>query len=716
MESVKLLSVPKGSLNELGVFRLNISDLLITVLARWLLLTGLLVLSACSPQPKISFFPLFSDHAVLQASNHVPVWGWAEPGEAVIVRLGSDAARTTATADETGCWHVVLDLQNAGPGPFELTAEGLHGRAVAEDVLVGEVWLCSGQSNMELPLQDTRDGVQEAARSENPKLRQFLVERTALTPAPSTFKGRWTVADPKNSGAFTAVGYYFGKEIEAEVHTPVGLVNASWGGTTVEAWTSTKGFNDPTLQQEAEKARDEHTNYAWLKASLQAWVEHMGRADHPCSDTAQYTEPVDEANADSDWKPVVLPGAFADAGLPDAGAVWLQRTVNVSQGGVGHGLDLFLGNIHGSIKAYWNGKYLGASECSEQNPQLHVRGAAVRTGANLLALRVFQPLSGAKITSGEKALFEVNQQNDILSLEGIWEGRAEFGLPALDSEHQPPAEPVLTYPPRQVASYLYDSMIAPLVPCAMRGVLWYQGEANAEQAWQYRTAFPSLINDWRARWGRGDFPFYFCQLAGYKASQAQPGESDWAELREAQTASLALPATGEAILIDAGEESDIHPKNKATPGERLARIALAKTYGQEQTVCCGPELTDWRADGNKVRLTFRHTNGGLVATPLPTTYRPASKLPETKPVVRHSPFSELEGFAVCGNDHVWKWATTAKIEGNEVVLTCAEVPWPVAVRYAWGNNPLCNLSNGAGLPAGPFRTDDFPATTLRAEY
>jgi sialate O-acetylesterase len=257
-------------------------------------------------------------------------------------------------------------------------------------------------------------------------------------------------------------------------------------------------------------------------------------------------------------------------------------------------------------------------------------------------------------------------------------------------------------------------MIRPLIPYGLRGVIWYQGEANVSRAEQYRTAFPLMISDWRKHWGKGDLPFYFCQLANYQAKEKVPGESALAELREAQTHALSLPRTGQAILIDLGESEDIHPRNKKDVGERLARIALAKDYGKSVPFS-GPTLSSSKFENGRAMLTFSNTDGGLAAAPLPEKEILVSKTGKTAPLQRNSPQSQLEGFAICGSDQVWYWAD-AKIEGETIIVQSDKVPEPVAVRYAWANNPTCNLINGAGLPAGPFRTDDFPRKTAGLKY
>ncbi len=294
--------------------------------------------------------------------------------------------------------------------------------------------------------------------------------------------------------------------------------------------------------------------------------------------------------------------------------------------------------------------------------------------------------------------------------------KVEYALaaPAPDKPApQFPAAPSVS--PENTATYLYNGMINPILSYAISGAIWYQGESNAGRAYQYRTAFPLMITDWRKHWGQGDFPFYFVQVANYQPKASAPGESGWAELREAQNMALKLPNTGQAVIIDAGESDDIHPRNKAIVGQRLARIALARDYGEKDLVYSGPTYKSMKVDGSKVRLSFDHIGGGLVAKELPATYLKKYLTNETATLVRNTPSSELEGFAVCGDDKKWSWAD-AKIDGNEVVVWSDKVPNPIAVRYGWADNPTCNLYNKGGLPASPFRTDDFPGVTINGKY
>jgi len=489
---------------------------------------------------------IFSDHMVLEKTGKVPIWGKASPGEEVQVTLNRVSAK--AKADSDGKWMVTLDLSKCGPGPFEMTVEGGN-KLTVKDVLVGEVWLASGQSNMAFLLEAAVDAESEVAASANPLLRQFRVDRAEAAVPADDCKGEWTVAGPETAGKFSAVAYFFGKNLQKELGGPVGVINSSVGGTPCEAWTSPQAIDTvPHLKEARELALKE------------------------------------------------------------------------------------------------------AAEAEKANPGPKGKQPRRQNGAN-----------------------------------------------------------------KKNPSLLFNGMIHPLIPYAIRGAIWYQGEANAVRAWQYRTAFPLMINDWRAQWKQGDFPFYFCQLANFdKNKLPELADSPWAELREAQSLALKLPNTGMAVLIDLGESGDIHPRNKKPVGERLAKIAFANQYGKKVPFS-GPVFESMKIEGNKARLAFSHIEGGLVAKALPATVNVKTKTGETAPLVRKSPNSELEGFAICGADNKWVWAD-ARIDGDSVVLWSDKVSEPVAVRYAWADNPVCNLSNKAGFPASPFRTDDLPAVTRDVVY
>jgi sialate O-acetylesterase len=655
------------------------------------------------------FSSLFSDHAVLQKADKVPIWGQAKPGEAVTVTLKPGTAQASTVADAAGKWSVDLDLHDVGSGPFELAAQG-KSRVVAEDVVVGEVWVCSGQSNMEFTLASAVNAKEEIPVSANPLLRQFKV---AYQPSPvplNDVSGEWVVASPETSAEFTAIGYFFGKKLAKELGRPVGLINSSVGATPLETWASSEALaSDADLKEGAQKSQQLFTSFGNYIHSYQALVTQTGRQDHTAGNIAQFALPAD---SETGWKSIVLPSS---SDVSEAGAVWFRRKVSIPAGtpGIGSYITVQLGTISPSaqVQVFWNGAKVGeAGIASPSNESFDFSSSLIRPD-NILAVRIYNPTSGTGIVPGT-APFQAGP----IPLAGQWDTKVEFELPPLDASTLASLPPVpATHPSERItASYLFNGMIHPLIPYGIRGVIWYQGEGNAGRAYQYRKAFPLLIQDWRARWGEGNFPFYFCQLANYMARNPQPADSCWAELREAQTRTLSLPNTGEAILIDLGEEADIHPKHKEEAADRLARVALALSYGKN-IAYAGPVYDSMSVEGSKIRIRFTHTDGGLMAKPMPKVYQPKTLDPQTVPLVRNSPNSELEGFAICGPDHQWKWANAA-IDNGTVVVWADSVPAPVAVRYAWADDPFCNLYNSENLPAAPFRTDDFTALTRDTKF
>lgn len=650
---------------------------------------------------------ILSDHMVLEKSATTTIWGKADPGEEVAIGLAGQSASVKAGDD--GRWRAVLDLGGAAAGPHEMVVKGKNELRV-RDVMIGEVWLASGQSNMQFVLRGALGDKEEMALPPNPMLRHFKVEVTPSLDPMEDCAGAWVIADAKTIGDFTAVGYFFAKALQRELGGPVGIINASLGGTASESWTSMDGMRkDPELAAAAEAQWKEARGYSDAKKQWEeafaAWTKAMNRPDVRKGDPAEFASVKADLSA---WQTIKLPGTVPGA-VP--GARWYRQLVEVPADRVGKDLYLILGEIEGFEELYWNGELMG-----RLTPETHpgapyprrydIPGEKVKAGPNVLAIRVFSPATpGGLVGRSFKA--------GTAKLAGDWLTRAEYafdGAPAEPAPVQPPG-------PRRsagVASALFNGMINPILPYTIEGVIWYQGEGNASRAWQYRTSFPLLIRDWREKMGRENLPFYFCQLANHGAKLSDPATENWAELREAQSLALQLPHTGQAILIDIGEAENVHPANKKEVGERLARIALAKTYGKAVPFS-GPVMESSAIEGSKIRLRFTHTDGGLVARPLPEKQDLYLADNRTGPLVRNSPGNELEGFAICGKDALWVWAQ-ARIDGNDVVVWSENVPEPTAVRYAWADNPTANLYNGAGFPAGPFRTDDFPLKTTPRKY
>ncbi|MCM8767173.1 MAG: sialate O-acetylesterase [Candidatus Omnitrophica bacterium] len=482
---------------------------------------------------------LISDNMVLQQGMEVPIWGQADPNEKVTVIIGNKKISTTA--DNQGRWMVKFDRLEPG-GPFEMTITGKN-KIIIKNILVGEVWICSGQSNMAWPVSNVKDAQKEISEANYPQIRFFSVTRTTSIEPQQDCKGKWVECSPSTVGGFSAVGYFFGRELHKSMGIPVGLINSSWGGTPAEAWTS----------------------YSVLE-------------------TAPELKPILER-----WNKII-------ANYPQA-----------------------------------KEKY-------------------------------------------EKDLIKWKEDAEKAKDKGQPEPTRPSPPPGPDSPHRP--------------GNLYNGMIAPLIPYAIKGVIWYQGESNVGRAYQYRKLFPVLIHNWRESWGQGDFPFLFVQLANFMQVKSEPEESAWAEMREAQMMALSIPNTGMAVTIDIGDANDIHPKNKQDVGYRLALIAKKIAYGQN-IVYSGPIYKYMKVEGNKVRLYFEHTGSGLIA----------------------KGGEPLTGFAIAGEERKFVWAKSI-IDGNTVVVYNEKVLNPVAVRYAWADNPICNLYNKEGLPASPFRTDDWPGITI----
>ena len=670
------------------------------------LLIGMVVASAV--QAEVRLPAIFSDNMVLQRSEKVPIWGKADPGEEVTVTL--DGKTATAMADGEGRWIADLNLTNTAAGPFHLMVRGKNTLAV-QNVLVGEVWLASGQSNMAFPLSDAIGGPDEIARTTNAMIRMFTATHTASPIPLDDNNGSWAVMTPVTSGSFSAVAYFFARRIQSELGGPVGIIHASWGGTPSEAWTSAQALDtDPELKEGRERWWNANTNFAGIQqdfvANMGKWIADNDRADIPSGDFSSFNGPV--ASTDG-WCDITFPGKGAGNGLPMTGIVWLRLEFTAPDN-LADILPIRM-NFNGLGQVFLNGILVGGQTLAtfeQASCKLTLDGntlpaGVIKPGANVLAVRIYQPSAPVSFSGVRDPKTE--------SLAGPWRAKVETAFK--DPASQGPKAPEPPKPPH-TASYLFQGMINPILPYAIRGAIWYQGESNSTRAMQYRKAFPLMIRDWRHHWQQGEFPFYFCQLANYRAKAIAPTNSLWAELREAQSMTLTLTNTSQAVLVDIGESGDIHPRNKKDAGERLARIALARDYGKAIPYS-GPVYDSMVIKDDKMILSFKHADGGLVAQALPETFMIKSSSNLTAPLVRNSPSSELEGFAICGADRQWAWAD-ARIDGDKVIVWSPGVAVPVAVRYGWADNPTCNLYNGAGLPASPFRTDNDPGISMDEKY
>ncbi|PYS80175.1 MAG: 9-O-acetylesterase [Acidobacteria bacterium] len=634
---------------------------------------------------------VIGDNMVLQQGRKVRLWGTAGPGEHVTVSFNGSNAR--ATADARGRWQVFVGPLKAG-GPFGLTVAGRN-TLTFRNVLVGEVWVCSGQSNMEWPLVNAQDGARDVAQADYPLIHLFTVKKST-SPAPlEDVEGRWVVTKPETAAQFSAVGYFFGRELYRRLKVPVGLIHTSWGGTPAEAWTSRaalaadpalkpildryeKELQDlPRLQREYERARAE-----WERQNIPQDAGNKGEA-------LGYADPAREL---AGWKKMNLPQFWESAGLDVDGSIWFRREVDVPAAWAGRDLTLSLGAIDDFDTTYFNGTRVGSTGAETPSAWMtprryRVPGSLVRAGRNVVAVRVFDRGGGGGFGGGEMSLTPAGgPKGEAVPLEGAWDYKEEFTTPSRQIDFSRQSQPVGSA--NQInPTVLYNAMLAALLSYTIRGVIWYQGESNAGRAYQYRTLFPAMIRDWRAAWGVGDFPFYFVQLANWKARPKDSTDSEWAELREAQAMTLrSVQNTGMAVTIDIGNPDNIHPRDKLDVGLRLARWALAETYHQKVEES-GPLYDSYKVEGDKIRVRFRYADGLKMRDGAP----PA-------------------GFFVAGDDRKFVPAE-ARIDGDTVVVWSREVPRPTAARYAWADNPPANLYNAEGLPASPFRTDDWPGLT-----
>ena len=514
-------------------------------------LLGLVLGAATLAQADVKLPAIFSDHMVLQQKQTNRVWGWDAPGTVVKVEFGGQTV--SGTADGEGKWSVKLDPVPANAKPQQLSVAGSSVRVI-QDVLVGEVWLCSGQSNMGFTVNRAHDADLEMLTSKYPRIRLISVPQVGTQEIQDDFVGKWEACTPETVGSFSAVGFFYGRLLHEMLDVPVGLIDNAWGGSAAEAWVrrdvleKDKRFAD--LMAKWKKTEAEFTPEAFAKL----------QADHKTKLAA-----------------------------------WMEaRKVKLKAGEV-------------------------------------VTGAAPRAPQN--------PMTG---------------------------------------QHRP--------------GNLFAGVLHPTIGYGIKGAIWYQGESNSGRAYEYAYLFPLMIQHWREEWKQGDFPFYWVQLADYKPEMPEPGDSDWAELREAQTKTMSLlKNTGQAVITDLGEANDIHPLNKRDVAERLARWALVKDYGMKLPFQ-SPELKDAKFEGGKALLTIDHAPAGL----------------------RTVDVDEVRGFAICGEDKKWVWAKASIVGGskhgsNQIEVSSPAVPKPTAVRYGWADNPVCNVySFDGGLPLTPFRTDDFP--------
>lgn len=620
---------------------------------------------------------LISDHMVLQRDQPARIWGWANPGESVAVTLGDQRKETAA--DTAGKWAVLLDPLPAGEGKT-LTIKG-DNEIVISDVLIGEVWLGAGQSNMEWPVGKTREAAEVTQDAAQAQIRVFSVANTPAHEPRDDVAGKWVVATPETVGTFPAVAYEFGRDLQKTLRVPVGIITASIGGTPAESWSSLEAlsrhedFKATAEAQRAEMGGFEENNAKFLR-DLAAW-----EAENGGDTTTKHNQTLPPPDG-PEWQDITLPATWEKAGLTSGGAVWFSKRFDLKAEGIGKEFLINTGNVSYGVRAFLNGKELeqvpNARPMYCLTPRLFVVSAGLaRTKDNVLSLRVFTHTGlGQYGYSLHDMWFPITASET----GNEWRRVVEFSLPPIDAakKAQLPVSP--SPAPQLTATYNFNGLINPLTPYTLRGVVWYQGESNVERAGDYARLLGDLIKDWRGRWQQPEMPFYFVQLPNFGG---WPTPQVWARLREAQSQVAAtVPGTGLVVAIDQGDSQDVHPINKAEVARRLAQLALQKTYGQAGAA--NPAYQSMEVEGARVRLKFSH----------PENLGTESKEP-------------LKQFMIAGGDQKFVSAS-AVFDGKDVVVSSRLVPNPVAVRYAWSNDPVgCNLRSAKGEPVSPFRTDQW---------
>ncbi len=613
---------------------------------------------------------IFSSNMVLQQGIEIAVWGWADRNESITVSMNGTTVKTKA--GKNGSWSVRLPAMDYG-GPHTLTVKGKN-MVEFTDVLIGEVWICSGQSNMAWTVKNSNDPETEIASADYPQIRLFQVPlRMSEVPLNDIEEGEWKVCTPGTIPDFSAVAWFFGRELHKKLNVPVGLIQTAWGGTVAETWISAQTIkNDPDFAGKLQQLKD--IDIAKEAEMEMKRVRELLGGDLPRQDLGIVDDvPVWAAIDlnDSDWRTIKVPGVWEDQGYDIFnGAAYYRCEIILSPEQSSKNAVLHLGMVDDDDITWMNGIEIGQTNGHNVIRQYFIKSEVLRPGKNVLTVRAFDKggLGGIWGDAGDQYLLIGDEK---LDLPGEWKFR--FGRPFITRGYTPNAYPTL----------LFNSMIHPLIPYGIKGAIWYQGESNANRALQYQRIFPALINDWRSHWKLGDFSFIWVQLANYKKPADEPGESTWAELREAQTMTLKLPKTGMASAIDIGEANDIHPRNKQDVGKRLALNALKIEYGKD-VVHQGPMFSSVKFIEGKAYVTFDCTGSGLKV---------------------NDRYGYINGFTIAGADGKFYWAKARIASVNQVEVYSDEVPEPVAVRYGWADNPDdLNLYNKEGLPANPFRT------------
>jgi sialate O-acetylesterase len=616
---------------------------------------------------------LMGDKMVLQRDIPLKLWGWAAPSERIELKFAGHRYKTRAGADSS--WEVRMPPMKAG-GPYTLEIQATN-HLVVNDILVGDVWFCSGQSNMVLPMERVKEKYpDDIAEANFPEIRNFFVPTAADVVAvhKDLPHSGWKEANPTNVLSFGAATYFFARNLYQKYHVPIGIVNSSVGGSPIQAWISAAGFDSlPGYQDKI--AKFHARNFMEELEEVKPF-----RGDFFSVPPAIFDEDTVKwyqlEYIPIGWHPFWLPGYWADQGIKGLnGVVWFRKEIDVPASMAGKPAKLFVGRIVDADETYLNGVKIGNITYQYPPRRYEVPVGLLKKGKNLLVVRVTNSSGEGGFVPDKR--YELTDGITHIDIRGDWQYKVAEAFPPREESPFPPSFMAQNEP-----TGLYNTLVAPAVRYGIKGFLWYQGEANTGNPKEYRKLLPALIADWRVKWREGTLPFLYVQLPNFMEVQYMPSESQWAELREAQLEALSVPNTGMAVSIDAGEWNDVHPLDKKDVGDRLALAAEKIAYGDSSIVASGPIYESARVVGaREIFISFKSIGSGLMV----------------------KGGGELQQFAIAGSDRRFVWAK-ARIEGDQVIVSSPDVLFPYYVRYAWGDNPEgANLYNKEGLPASPFR-------------
>ncbi|MBN8865642.1 MAG: 9-O-acetylesterase [Sphingobacteriales bacterium] len=634
-------------------------------------------------QAQLQLPDIFGDSMVLQRQMPIRIWGKASPGQSI--RVGLHDQEKTARADAGGEWSLALDPEEAG-GPYTLIVTADR-EIRLRGILIGDIWLCSGQSNMEFPVRGWSAVVnadEELANAHHPAIRLFTVQKKVGALPEYNTGGSWQSSSAESVAPFSAIGYFFGLALQQDLNVPIGLINATWGGTQIEAWISRNGLEQDAYYRSLVKAAPARTMEGLLQTRKQKQHQSLGRLQKQLTDVTDSVLWKNADYADKKWMTMVLPGFWEkEPALRRLdGIVWFRKRLWVRPEDAGKEARIRIGKIDDNDITYFNGTQVGATRGWDVDRMYTIPPTLLKAGENVIAVRVEDGGNGGGIYGDSSELY-LTAGNSRYTLAGSWSYRIQQVMYSNNA-----------IGPNDYPSLLYNGMIHPAERLSVKGVIWYQGEQNASRAYEYRKALPVLIQDWRRKFGQPQLPFYFVQLTSFNAANGNSKlGSTWAEMRESQAAALSLSNTGMVVSIDLGDAHDIHPRRKKEVAQRLAALALQQTYGRK-VEAGGPRYLSMSPASNSIRLHFSSDNGLAI--------RPAA--------------SSLQGFEIAGVDQLF-YPATAVIDGNSILVSAAEVRKPVAVRYAWADDAgNANLIDRNGWPAAPFRTDRWPAITQKEKY